>query len=263
MPRAGPCYQPCQPRPRVSFAPPHLEPIHPTSQAQAIAAAAPALLAVSTRLVAAKWARLCGATGARLEWQRALEAMTPATLAVQLTYSMDRFARLDYIAACGGGSGGGRGVAVGGSSGGDGPAGNEGGGRGRSSRASSGSSEGKTGSKQEVQWRPRGQQQQQQQQEEEVEAASAPEADSGAAAGSTPPLRQQRQRRLGENGRNGFTHLMGMTAAAFDARYPGFKAWAEARGLSRGSGSAAGASTARAKAGAAAAQEQPSSAGSG
>jgi hypothetical protein len=186
--------------------PPHPTPPHPTPkpQAQAVAAATPALLAVQTRLVAAKWARLRGVAARRPEWGRALGAMTPATLAVQLTYSLDRFARLDFIVDCGGCEGGGGG----------------GGGEGELPPHESGGSS-SSGSPP------------QQQQAQQAAAAAGP--GPPAAAGGAP-----RRRRLGEGGRRGFTHLMGMTAAAFEARYPGFPAWAAARGLSSGSGSSGG-----------------------
>jgi hypothetical protein len=58
------------------------------------------------RRVAARWAALRALAAARPEWRGALAAAAPATLALQLTYSEARHARLEYLASGGGGGGG-------------------------------------------------------------------------------------------------------------------------------------------------------------
>jgi hypothetical protein len=120
--------------------------------------------------LAAKWERLRGLAAARPEWHAALKEAKVGTLGVQLTYSADRYSRLEYLLHTTTATHGG----------------------GHKAAAAAGHSTLST------------------------------TAEGGDSAG---------------NARCEKLYLvLGQTAGAFEARYPGFRAWAEARGSTKASG---------------------------
>lgn len=179
-------------------------------------ASTPVLLCMQTSLLATKRARLQQLASSYSEWLKSFNAATPATLAVQLTYSMDRYARLEFIA------------------------------------------EQRRKLHEQQQQQRQGLRRARQQQQTgpglsaSAEAGDLPGACSssssggvgddggGSGEGSSGAGLGQRLRRGVTNDwladsraadkNYGFTSILGLTASAFNARFPGFEAWAKRRG---------------------------------